>query len=283
MMGGVVGASIVSGPAHQPHRPLQDLPDPRRRARRRRACGCCRGWRPTPRGCTTASGWPYSALGIGLVMPVLVLAVQNSVPPADLGTATSANNYFRQIGGSVGAAVFGTLFADRLADALADRLPARGRPARPRVHHPADWSTRCPPRCATATSRRTRTPCRGSSSTSCRCSSSACCSPSSSRRNRWCPTTPRPPSPSHRRPGARSADRHARPRPHGRRGTPSSLARVRRRASPVCGTVQHHDGTVVPRAALTLIDVAGRQIGRGASGDDGRYALSDARAPGRTS
>ncbi len=63
--------------------------------------------------------------GIGMVMPVLILAVQNSVRPADLGTATSANNYFRQIGGSVGAAVFGTLFADRLADALADRLPAR--------------------------------------------------------------------------------------------------------------------------------------------------------------
>lgn len=43
---------------------------------------------------------------------------------------------------------------------------------------------------------------------------------------------------------------------------------------PVCGTVQHSDGTVVPRAALTLIDVGGQQIGRGASGEDGRYALS---------
>jgi hypothetical protein len=42
----------------------------------------------------------------------------------------------------------------------------------------------------------------------------------------------------------------------------------------VCGTVQHPDGTIVPRAALTLIDVAGQQIGRGASGDDGRYALA---------
>ncbi|GDY78236.1 hypothetical protein SAV31267_077210 [Streptomyces avermitilis] len=63
--------------------------------------------------------------GIGMVMPVLVLAVQNSVRPADLGTATSANNYFRQIGGSVGAAVFGTLFAHRLADALEERLPTR--------------------------------------------------------------------------------------------------------------------------------------------------------------
>jgi len=38
--------------------------------------------------------------------------------------------------------------------------------------------------------------------------------------------------------------------------------------------VQHPDGTVVARAALTLIDGAGQQIGRGASGEDGRYALA---------
>ncbi|GAA3293226.1 hypothetical protein GCM10020295_14480 [Streptomyces cinereospinus] len=69
--------------------------------------------------------------GIGMVMPVLILAVQNSVRPADLGTATSAGNYFRQIGGSVGAAVFGTLLADRLTDALADRLPPRAGAALP--------------------------------------------------------------------------------------------------------------------------------------------------------
>jgi uncharacterized surface anchored protein len=43
---------------------------------------------------------------------------------------------------------------------------------------------------------------------------------------------------------------------------------------PVCGSVQHPDGTVVPRAALTLIDVTGHQVGRGASGEDGRYALA---------
>ncbi|MFT2014256.1 MFS transporter [Streptomyces sp. 796.1] len=44
--------------------------------------------------------------------------------------------------------------------------------------------------------------------------------------------------------------------------------------APVCGTVAHHDGSTVPRAALTLIDVGGRQVGRGATGEDGRYALS---------
>ncbi|MGK5631980.1 MSCRAMM family protein, partial [Streptomyces sp. URMC 123] len=37
---------------------------------------------------------------------------------------------------------------------------------------------------------------------------------------------------------------------------------------------QHHDGSTVARAALTLIDGTGRQVGRGASGEDGRYALS---------
>uniref|UniRef100_UPI000AC99322 MSCRAMM family protein n=1 Tax=Streptomyces torulosus TaxID=68276 RepID=UPI000AC99322 len=43
---------------------------------------------------------------------------------------------------------------------------------------------------------------------------------------------------------------------------------------PLCGTVRHQDGTVVPRAALTLIDAVGRQTGRGGSGEDGTYALS---------
>ncbi len=75
-------------------------------------------------------------LGIGMILPVLVLAVQNSVPPADIGSATSANNYFRQIGGSVGAAVFGTLFANRLAGRLAVELPHGATPARPPVGHP---------------------------------------------------------------------------------------------------------------------------------------------------
>jgi protocatechuate 3,4-dioxygenase beta subunit len=43
---------------------------------------------------------------------------------------------------------------------------------------------------------------------------------------------------------------------------------------PVRGTVRHHDGSAVPRAALTLIDTAGRQSGRAATGEDGRYALT---------
>ncbi|MCZ9341443.1 carboxypeptidase-like regulatory domain-containing protein, partial [Streptomyces sp. TRM76130] len=64
-------------------------------------------------------------------------------------------------------------------------------------------------------------------------------------------------------------------RPHAPGGrTPAPPRSPCRGGVPVCGTVQHPDGTVVPRAALTLIDAAGHQIGRGASGGDGRYALA---------
>jgi predicted MFS family arabinose efflux permease len=63
-------------------------------------------------------------LGLGMVMQVLVLAVQNSVDHSVLGVATSGSTMFRQIGGSIGVALFGTIFANRLHIELAQRLPA---------------------------------------------------------------------------------------------------------------------------------------------------------------
>ena len=62
--------------------------------------------------------------GLGLVMPVLVLAVQNAVPRAEMGVATAASIFFRSIGGSFGVAIFGTIFANRLNFWLARDLPA---------------------------------------------------------------------------------------------------------------------------------------------------------------
>lgn len=58
-------------------------------------------------------------IGLGLSMQILVLIVQNSFPASEVGTATAANNYFRQIGASLGSAVVGTLFVSRLTDLLA--------------------------------------------------------------------------------------------------------------------------------------------------------------------
>ncbi|MFC8089243.1 MFS transporter [Streptomyces sp. NPDC057301] len=197
--------------------------------------------------------------GIGMVMPVLILAVQNSVRPADLGTATSANNYFRQIGGSVGAAIFGTLFADRLADALAERLPTRAGAELP------DPESITPQLVHTL--------------------------PPALRDDyiqAYADAMPRiflylvpvlvlglliafflkeKPLVSHnaQAPETESAPVNA-PIPPARSQYATGV--------PVCGLVQHPDGTVVPRAALTLIDIGGQQVGRGASGDDGRYALA---------
>ncbi|MBG0855617.1 MFS transporter [Streptomyces spinoverrucosus] len=57
--------------------------------------------------------------GLGLVMQVLVLVVQNAVPYGDLGVATSGATFFRSIGAAFGVAVFGAVFAGRLDDQLA--------------------------------------------------------------------------------------------------------------------------------------------------------------------
>ncbi|MGW7316750.1 DHA2 family efflux MFS transporter permease subunit [Streptomyces sp. NPDC054854] len=60
--------------------------------------------------------------GLGLVMQVLVLVVQNSVSYADLGVATAGATFFRSIGASFGVAIFGTIFTNRLGDQLTASL-----------------------------------------------------------------------------------------------------------------------------------------------------------------
>ena len=220
-------------------------------------------------------------LGIGMILPVLVLAVQNSVRPRDIGAATSANNYFRQIGGSVGAAVFGTLFADRLAKRLAVELPHGVRL----------------PDAQSVTPQLVRTlpaPVRDGYV------------------NAYADAMPRiflylvpvlvlgflfafllkeKPLVTQHGPAAPAAhdpvyDGVYDPGHTPANGTPLTDPRdapdpgfpgARRSHAggvPVCGTVQHSDGTSVGRAALTLIDGAGHQVGRGATAEDGRYALS---------
>ncbi|MEU3973746.1 MFS transporter [Streptomyces bacillaris] len=198
--------------------------------------------------------------GIGLVMSVLVLAVQNSVRPADLGTATSANNYFRQIGGSVGAAVFGTLFAGRLSDSLGVRLPTG-------VELP-------PPESITPQLVHAMEPALRDAYI-----------------QAYVDAMPRiflylvpvlvlglilafflkeKPLVSHHSPEAATEPA---PIPAARANPPQPTVGYLS-GVPVQGTVRHPDGTPVEGAALTLIDVQGQQVGRGSGGGDGRYALS---------
>ncbi|HLH58778.1 MAG TPA: MDR family MFS transporter [Streptosporangiaceae bacterium] len=61
-------------------------------------------------------------MGIGGVMQVLVIIVQNGVPHSELGVATSGATFFRSIGGSFGTAIFGAIFANVLVGNLAKHL-----------------------------------------------------------------------------------------------------------------------------------------------------------------
>ncbi|GAB2716841.1 MFS transporter [Kitasatospora kifunensis] len=61
-------------------------------------------------------------LGLGLVLQVLVLIVQNSVGYQDLGAATAAATFFRSIGASFGVSIFGTIFTTGLTHKLTDAL-----------------------------------------------------------------------------------------------------------------------------------------------------------------
>ncbi len=76
-------------------------------------------------GTSSAEGALFMLLlgmGLGSVMQVLVLIVQNSVPYSELGVATSGATFFRSIGGSFGAAIFGAIFSNVLVGNLVRHL-----------------------------------------------------------------------------------------------------------------------------------------------------------------
>jgi len=68
-------------------------------------------------------------MGIGGVMQVLVIIVQNAVPHGELGVATSGATFFRSIGGAFGTAIFGAIFSNVLVGNLAKHLHGVSLPA----------------------------------------------------------------------------------------------------------------------------------------------------------
>lgn len=61
-------------------------------------------------------------VGLGNLIQLLTLALQNALPPQDMGVSTAAAAFFRQIGGTLGVAVFLSILFARVAPAIADRL-----------------------------------------------------------------------------------------------------------------------------------------------------------------
>jgi EmrB/QacA subfamily drug resistance transporter len=60
--------------------------------------------------------------GLGLTMQTILTAIQNAVDYRDLGTATAATTFFRQIGGAIGAAAFGAVLSSRLTTHLGEEF-----------------------------------------------------------------------------------------------------------------------------------------------------------------
>ncbi|MFE1171153.1 MFS transporter [Streptomyces sp. NPDC058773] len=236
--------------------------------------------------------------GIGCVLPVLVLAVRNSVravgpgPGPDLGTATGAPRCLRRLGSSVGAALFGILLADRVARRLADGPSASSllpgpEPLTPHLLRVLPAGLRDSQLAAYADAVpgifcylvpvlvlglvlaffRKEKPLVSHASHAPQASPSPL--------SYGDPADPAAVPPARSTTDRTTVNSHDSGVPYARAHSyaPAGPAPVTA-GVPVCGTVQHHDGSTVPRAALTLIDVAGRQIGRGATGEDGRYALS---------
>ena len=70
-------------------------------------------------------------LGMGLVMPILTLALQESFPKSELGVVTSSSQFFRQIGGTFGMTILGaimnhksTVLLEQNLEPVVKQLPA---------------------------------------------------------------------------------------------------------------------------------------------------------------
>ena len=61
-------------------------------------------------------------LGMGLVMPTLTLALQESFPKKDLGVVTSSSQFFRQIGGTFGITILGSIMNNTSGTTLTNKL-----------------------------------------------------------------------------------------------------------------------------------------------------------------
>ena len=72
---------------------------------------------------TSGAYFVVLGVGMGFLMQITSLIVQNSVDPKDMGVATSSRTFFQQIGGSIGVSVFGAIFVRRLDEAMRARLP----------------------------------------------------------------------------------------------------------------------------------------------------------------
>src|SRR4029079_5691988 len=69
-----------------------------------------------------------TGMGIGPTLAAFTIVVQNAAPFAQLGAATGALTFFRQVGGTVGLAIAGTLFGSALVPEIPQQMAKAGVP-----------------------------------------------------------------------------------------------------------------------------------------------------------
>ncbi|MFI1046820.1 MFS transporter [Streptomyces griseoruber] len=226
-------------------------------------------------------------LGVGMMMQNLVLSTQNQVEPKDLGSASSTVTFFRSLGGAMGVSALGAVMANRITDYAKDGIAGLG-PKYAALASGSSSSGTIPDMDKLPAPLRTvmedayghgiadvfliasalallaflitlfikEVPLRtkGALAHAAEAESEA---QTPAEAEAAAPTEPRTPSWA-----ADTADTADTPVQE------SGAAGV-----PVSGFVRGAESTPVPRAAVTLISLAGRQLGRSVAQADGAYAL----------
>ncbi|MFJ8645183.1 MFS transporter [Streptomyces sp. NPDC093546] len=215
-------------------------------------------------------------LGIGMMMQNLVLCTQNQVAPADLGSASSMVTFFRSLGGAVGVSALGAVMANRVTHYVEDGLADLG-PKAAALGHGGTGGGGIPDLDALPAPIRTVMESaygHGVGDVFLYAAPFALIAflvtlfikEVALKSN----ATPAP------EPAAATAA--AAPAPEAAASPAAAApAAATTGGTPVTGTVRTADGTAVARAAVTLISLGGRQLGRSVAHADGTYALE---APG---
>ena len=135
--------SILSGQIISPHRPLPEVPDHRRRRCSRSSLFVFHYVEFDTPLWQTMIVMVVFGLGLGFNFQPLTLAVQNAVPPQQIGVATSSATFTRQIGGTLGTAVFLSILFSH--GAREDRRGRAGRRPDRRLPGRAGATRRTPP------------------------------------------------------------------------------------------------------------------------------------------
>ncbi|MDN0199451.1 MFS transporter [Streptomyces sp. S.PNR 29] len=245
-------------------------------------------------------------LGIGMMMQNLVLCTQNQVAPTDLGSASSTVTFFRSLGGAVGVSALGAVMAHRITDYAKDGLAGLGPKYASAASGAASSGDSIPDMDKLPAPLRTvmesayghgiadvfliagvlaavaflitlfikEVPLR---------TKGALAQAAESTADAGAPATAEAPAPASEQVPGRSvaSETEAAPETAQQLAAVATLARPEERASgggvPVRGFVRGAESAPVPRAAVTLISLAGRQLGRSVAQADGAYAVD---APG---